>query len=192
MGSDTSFEKVVVNISSSHNHVFFWYFFTTAKSKKKFSAHEVQITYYSLKGKLCWYGSTYTCILTLLMSLCHLSSSQLCHITKLNYFKLVLTKGFNLNSNILQNPNILFQTTYSTFLPVLIHTLYELCSYAYLYRQKGFEQGSIQGDLGIWGKFQLHMELVRRQLGGVKGKARWSCGRRNHTLGCFLWRPQHR
>jgi len=81
-----------------------------------------------------------------------------------SHSKLVLTKSFQLNLHILRNSNFTFQTNYFPFLHVATHKFYELCSYAYLYGQKGFEQGSIQGDLGIWGEFQFHMELIRGQL----------------------------
>lgn len=186
MGSDISLQKVVVNTSSSHNYVIFLVFFYYCKVKEEIFCtwSPDHILFLERKIVLIWvyiyiyFNSSHEPV-----------STEFIHITKLNYFKLVLTKSFNLNSNILQNSNILFQANYSTFIPVAIHKIYKLCSCAYLYRQKGFEQGSIKGDLGIWGKFQFHMELVRRQLGGVKGKAGWSCGRRNHTLGCFLWRP---
>lgn len=155
---------MVVNISSSHNHGFYYFFFLLLqKSKKKFSAHEVQSIYYSLKGKLCSYWSTY--IYTyILISLCQLNSSQLRHITKRSHSEVVLTRSFHLNSLILRNPNFPFQTNSFLFLNMAIHKFDELCSYAYLYGQKGFEQGSIQGYLGVWGEFQFHVELIRGQL----------------------------
>lgn len=69
------------------------------------------------------------------------------------------------------------------------HKFYKSCYSAYLDGEKGFEQGSIQGYLGIWGEFQLHVELIRGQLRGVQGKAGGSCGRWNHTVAGFLWWP---
>lgn len=158
--------KVVLNVNYNHNHGFLWsYMFIyiyTQLHKRKIMLIQVSTSILQVSSEACA-NWTYPS-----------------YVLSPKSFQTSPYENFHLSPHILQNSHFLFHTNHSCFL------------HAYLYRQKGFEQGSVQGYLGIWGEFQFHVELIRGQLWGVEGEARWSCGRWNHTLRCFLRWPQHR